>query len=313
MSSEPLPLSRLDRSASELASNEPDVVAVVVTYNRATLLQVCLTALLAQTAPLRILVIDNASTDETPALLKTFGSAIEVVRLQTNSGGAGGFHEGLRLAELSGADLVWLMDDDTIARPDSLEHLLAARVSLEDAAFYCSRVLWSDGRPHPMNLPALDDRHDRALAAATAGCVAVRSCSFVSVLFETSAVRRHGLPIADYFIWGDDVEYTLRMTAAGLGVLVPDSVVEHRTTYFSLTNPGARYYFAARNNLWTIRFSPGARGRQGKMLYRYIFLLAYQLKNAKDLALPLAALRGIRDGLLSRPGLHDTLGNRGRA
>jgi rhamnopyranosyl-N-acetylglucosaminyl-diphospho-decaprenol beta-1,3/1,4-galactofuranosyltransferase len=306
MSSEHVPLSRHDRSATSPAGNEPDVVAIVVTYNRAALLEVCLMALLAQTAPLRILVIDNASTDETPALLETFAAAIETVRLPTNSGGAGGFHEGLRLAELSGADLVWLMDDDTIARPDTLERLLAARAGLKEAAFYCSRVLWTDGRPHPMNLPALDDRHDRALAAATAGCVAVRSCSFVSVLFETSSVRRHGLPIADYFIWGDDVEYTLRMTVAGLGVLVPESVVEHRTAYFSLENPGARYYFAARNNLWTIRFSPGARGRQGKMLYRYLFLLAYQLKNAKDLTLPRAAIRGIRDGLLRRPDLKGT-------
>ena len=294
-----------DRAATHGGDGqEVDIVAVVVTYNRVALLEVCLEALLAQTAPVRVLVIDNASTDGTPALLETFAGRVDVVRLPSNSGGAGGFHEGLRLAEESGADLVWLMDDDTIARPDALEELLAARTRVSaGSSFFCSRVLWTDGRPHPMNLPALDDRYDRALMAAAGGCVAVRSCSFVSVLFDATSVRRHGLPLADYFIWGDDVEYTSRMSAAGLGVLVPGSTVEHRTTYFSLDNPGERYYFAARNNLWTIRFSPGARGRRGRLVYRYLFLLAYQLKHAKDLVLPRAALRGVKDGLLQRPDL----------
>jgi len=84
------------------------VCAVVVTYNRKDLLVECLEALRRQTGPLdAIYIIDNASTDGTPELLRSRGYRdgavienpldgseiiIRYVRLPVNTGGAGGFH-----------------------------------------------------------------------------------------------------------------------------------------------------------------------------------------------------------------------------
>jgi rhamnopyranosyl-N-acetylglucosaminyl-diphospho-decaprenol beta-1,3/1,4-galactofuranosyltransferase len=105
------------------------VTAVVVTYNRKELLAECLDGLFRQTRPVdRILLIDNASTDGTQEFLRQRGyldaSAVEYVRLPANTGGAGGFREGMRRAYASDAEWIWLMDDDVEPVPDALETML---------------------------------------------------------------------------------------------------------------------------------------------------------------------------------------------
>ncbi|MFY9636747.1 MAG: glycosyltransferase, partial [Cellulosimicrobium cellulans] len=91
------------------------VAAVVVTYNRVDKLGRVLDSILAQTRPVdRLIVIDNASTDSTPQLLSVYDDdpRVEIVRLDSNTGGAGGFSAGMERAYERGADWVWIMDDD---------------------------------------------------------------------------------------------------------------------------------------------------------------------------------------------------------
>jgi rhamnopyranosyl-N-acetylglucosaminyl-diphospho-decaprenol beta-1,3/1,4-galactofuranosyltransferase len=94
----------------------PRIAAVVVTFNRLALVQ-RLVARLSEVDRLdEIVVVDNASTDGTGEWLAS-ADGIVAHRLDHNRGGAGGFHEGLRLAVERGADLAWLMDDDGL--PDA--------------------------------------------------------------------------------------------------------------------------------------------------------------------------------------------------
>src|SRR6476620_9663361 len=89
--------------------------AVVVTYNRVDKLGRVLDSILAQSRPIdKLIVVDNASTDSTPALLSVYDDdpRIEVLRLETNTGGAGGFSAGMERAYERGADWVWIMADD---------------------------------------------------------------------------------------------------------------------------------------------------------------------------------------------------------
>jgi len=112
-------------------SQKEKIAAVVVTYNRKDLLKECLDALLNQTRPLdSIILIDNASTDGTPEFLKEKGyldnPKIDYVRLPENTGGAGGFHEGVKRGYEKGYDWLWLMDDDALPEKSSLNNLLDA-------------------------------------------------------------------------------------------------------------------------------------------------------------------------------------------
>ena len=92
-----------------------DVLAVVVTHNRLELLKKCVAALEAQSERCDILLVDNASDDQTPQWAEQARSAndrISGVRLEQNTGGAGGFYFGRKWAVERGYRFAWLMDDD---------------------------------------------------------------------------------------------------------------------------------------------------------------------------------------------------------
>lgn len=105
------------------------VAAVVVTYNRAEMLRQCLMSLQKQTMPCDILVVDNASTDDTQALVQRAAqhdASIFYRNTGENLGGAGGFNFGMRWAVEAGYAFVWVMDDDCFPEPVALEKLLDA-------------------------------------------------------------------------------------------------------------------------------------------------------------------------------------------
>ena len=243
------------------------VVAVVVTYNRETLLAQCLDALAAQQRrPDAVVIIDNASTDSSGSVAETHPIAADVVHLRRNVGGAGGFAAGIARALVRHeADWVWVMDDDTVPRPEALAALLRSlAASPVRLSVLSSRAVWTDGRDHPMNTQRtrLGASAQEKQDAARAGGRPIRTASYVSALLSGEDVRRLGLPYADYFIWSDDFEHTGRLLRHGRGLQVPSSVVEHRTTLFGTAqaNPGSRFYYDVRNRLWallrTTSFSP---------------------------------------------------------
>ena len=196
------------------------------------------------------------------------------MHLTVNTGGAGGFAAGIERALTYEPDLVWLLDDDTVPTATAAEHLVAAWSSYpggERPAVLASRVVWTDGRDHPMNTPRTKPGASAAeLAAARAvGSVPIRSASFVSIMCDAQKVRERGLPVADYFLWNDDFEYSTRLIRGGVGLsLSPDSVVVHKTKVFGSTDadPGERFFFEVRNKTWLFTRSTGLTPAE-KVLY----------------------------------------------
>lgn len=255
------------------ASVDQRVVAVVVAWNRRDLLAENLAGLAAQTRrPDAVVVVDNASTDDSADVAAAHPVVSEVVRLPVNTGGAGGFAAGIARAVVShAAELIWVMDDDTVPTPTALAELLAARVRYPGrVTVAASRADWRDGREHPMNTPRVRPLASRvdAGAARIAGAHPIRSASFVSVLLDGEAVRAHGLPVADYFLWNDDFEYTARLLRDGVGLYVPTSRVYHLTRVFgsSDADPGPRFTNEVRNKVWLFTRSD-ALGPLDRALY----------------------------------------------
>lgn len=235
------------------------IIALVVAYNRQDLLTHTLDALAAQTRPPdAVLVIDNASSDASGAVAANHPVAATVITLTRNTGGAGGFAAGLAHATLSmQAEAIWLMDDDTVPTPRALQALEQAWQAYPGRlALACSKVVWTDGRDHPMNTPRtrLWPGRKRWQRAKAIGARPIRTGSFVSMLVAARCVEQFGLPKADYFIWNDDFEYSARLSRRGEAVFVPDSVSEHHTARpaGAADSPGDRFYFDVRNKIWTL-------------------------------------------------------------
>ncbi|MGZ6852030.1 MAG: glycosyltransferase, partial [Nocardioidaceae bacterium] len=243
------------------------VVAVVVTWNRRRLLEESLAALASQShLPVQVVVVDNASDDGTAELLDERYAHLDLVHLTRNTGGAGGFAAGIERALTHDPDLVWLLDDDTVPTPTAAEELVRVWQTHRDPAgrppaVLASKVVWTDGRDHPMNTPRTKPGASPAeTAAATAvGAVPVRSASFVSIMCDAEVVKERGTPVADYFLWNDDFEYSTRLIRGRAGLYCPASVVVHKTAKFGSTDadPGERFFFEVRNKVWLFTQSNG--------------------------------------------------------
>ncbi len=257
------------------------VVAVVVTWNRATLLERVLRAVDAQTLrPDAVVVVDNASTDATAELLTRLGAELSVPltvrRLATNTGGAGGFAEGMRTALELDADLLWLMDDDgtppaagladLLPHTDRYDVLGPAVVAEDDESRLC----------FPVRVPGTA-RVARGTAdlerAAVEGLLEDVVIPFNGVLVTRALVERIGVVREELFIWGDDVEYLWRARRAGARVAtVVGSRFRHPATddlgtpmmlgltTYNHSPSKLKHYCMVRNNVTNLREYVGVLG-----------------------------------------------------
>lgn len=240
---------------------------MVVTYNRLPLLRQCLAALTSQTAlGLTIFLIDNASTDGTAEAVAAMTLPNLVYRnTGKNLGGAGGFAYGVREAALAGYDALWLMDDDTLPTPTALAEFLQADRDLHGRYGWLSgRALAPGGTDQPMNLQRVTPYKD--LPNFDGARIPAVMASFVSLFLRTETVRRYGLPIAEFFIWSDDWEYTRRISRAQPCYVIPASRVVHAMQNPGIVNIAAdvparweRYRYFYRNDVVLYR-REGVRG-----------------------------------------------------
>ncbi len=260
---------------------------VVVTYNRLELLKEVIQSLREQTFQNRqIIVINNGSTDNTSEYLSGQSDIITIT--QENLGGAGGFHTGLKYVAENGFSYCWFMDDDVICRPDALAELIRAFQSKPGIGYVCSKVIGIDGRP--MNTPSVDDRPTSNGYADYCDMtheqmIKIKQSTFVSVLVSTATIMEVGLPYKEFFIWGDDTEYTSRISAQYPCYMACRSVVLHKRTLqrnldFMQERDEKRlhnYFYYFRNNLFIIRkrqgeksFRNDCRSKQRFAIRRYL-------------------------------------------
>lgn len=206
---------------------------IVPVHDGAALTRRCLEALLADLpADCEALVVDDASTDSTPALLRTYGERIRVVSLAENEGFAGACNAGAAAAR--GEALVFL-NNDTEPRPGWLAALLAHadRYPAADvvgvklvfptgAVQHAGVVIGQDGYPHnlyaglPEGRPEVNRR--RRLQAVTGACMLVRRQAFAALGgFDRGFLNSL-----------EDVDLCLRAGARGGEVhYCPEAVVVH--------------------------------------------------------------------------------------
>ncbi|WP_414468861.1 glycosyltransferase [Methanobacterium sp. ACI-7] len=289
------------------------VCAVIVTYNRKELLIECLESLKSQTKPLNaIYIIDNASTDGTPSLLlqnefieklppdeldhnweKCFlinspvdNSEIKLyyIRMRENTGGAGGFYEGVKRAYEKGYDWIWLTDGDTSHNNHLLERF-SFYFEMEDLSALTNKVIDSsdkiliktagnlnfNGIKYPMNIlkPVEEKKYEKDSVHE------IELATFVSLLVNRKAIEEVGFPKKEFFIHFDDWEFCLRLLKYGKIFLITDcasihkelpkkTVIPNKKNFYEKKFLGNIYlrqtldnlsftYFDIRNLIWTTK------------------------------------------------------------
>ncbi len=125
-------------SYSEPGSRDPidcafKISAIVPTHNRARYIAEALDSLLGQQTPLHeLIVIDDASTDETSDVLAGYRDQARIIELTANSGKAAALNMAIPLAT---GDYIWLFDDDDVALPDALSRHIELLTERDDVDF----------------------------------------------------------------------------------------------------------------------------------------------------------------------------------
>lgn len=242
-------------------------IAVIVTYNKLGYLKDCLEGIEKSNQFLsKVVVINNASTDGTKEYLNKLqkeNDKLVVVNEKDNLGGAAGFNHGIKRAMLLNADGIWVMDDDTIPDETTLTKLIDARKNVESEfeswGVLASNVRWVDGSAALMNVPQAGKPWNQS---SLPNLISISHSSFVSMYINAKAIRRLGLPISDFFIWGDDVEFSERIARVYPSFCVTNSNVLHKMAEnqkvdILTDNKGRipRYFYDVRNKIYMAKKS----------------------------------------------------------
>jgi GT2 family glycosyltransferase len=228
------------------------VASITVAYNASAILPRQIAALLRQTMPLgEVIIVDNASTDGTSAMLAERYPQVTVLRMPENLGAAGAWAAGLSYAALEKRhDWIWTFDDDSVPAADTLTILLdgidslngnharvgmAAPMPVHSATgTYYPPLLWLDGFVRPTQR----QMHQKLWFAD----LVIASGSLV----RREVVETIGLPRADFFMDFFDFEYSLRARARGYKIaVVPRAELGHEIGDAKMVS------FRGRSRLWT--------------------------------------------------------------
>ncbi|GAA1956215.1 glycosyltransferase family 2 protein [Microbacterium aquimaris] len=199
--------------------------------------------------PGRVIIIDNASEDDTESVVESFGERLgtELVyrRLAENTGGSGGFSEGVRTAYELGSEWIWLMDDDVEVISDGLakmgrwtgrfKSIQGRRYDYDGSEFYWQyRVAERMGIPIPFAPAGFDDSGFKPM---NSGC-------FEGMFIHRDIVQRIGLPDPRFFIYWDDQLYGWLASRETTSVIVNEFVLR-RTRAIRQWDMGIRHMNAS--------------------------------------------------------------------
>ena len=220
------------------------LAVVVLSWNGRDLTRDTLGSLAACRVPegwrLHTLVVDNASSDDSPRMVREEFPDVELLALAENRRFAGGNNAGLERALESGADAVMLLNNDVMADPGLFEKLLAALA--EDPAAGAAapliyfappsdRIWYAGGRCEPW----LAHSSHRGIRERDHGQFrSIEQTGYLTgccLLATAEAWRRVGPLDERYFIYAEDADWCLRAQAAGFRLLfVPTARLWHRVS-----------------------------------------------------------------------------------
>ncbi len=270
-----------------------------------------------------VLVLDNASTDDSADEVERRWPGFRLVRFEHNLGFAAANNRGAQLAR--GRWLAFL-NNDAFPQPDWLERLVEAAQARPEFAFFASRLVYASDTDRMqaagdvLNISGFAWSRDNGypLAAAHLEAQEVFSACAAAAMFQRQAFLDVGGFNADFVSHLEDVDLGFRLRLVGQRCLyVPSAVVAHVVSASYGAESERTVYQVQRNVVWMY-----AADMPGRLFWKYlpahlvanlVFLLYYTLHGRGRAAwrAKLDALRGLPAGAAPAPG--DTGRPHGRA
>jgi GT2 family glycosyltransferase len=283
---------------------EPLLSVVIPNWNGARYLPTCLDALARQTYPaLEIIVVDNASSDDSSALIRSGYPAVRLLELSENRGFTGACNAGIQAAS---GEFIALLNNDTEADTGWAAAVVDAFKRHPEAGSVASKMLLFDQRDH---IHTAGDYFTKDGRAGNRGVwqrdsgqfdeeAYVFSACGGSAVYRRALLDQVGLLDDDFFFSGEDVDLGWRAQLAGWRCLyTPAAVVYH---HLSATGGGVTAsYYDGRNLIFILikNFPAAFWRRYGLLVLRAQLRLAWEALRAWRGAAARARLRGMLAGL----------------
>jgi len=242
-------------------SKVPSIYAIVLNWNQEELTTACLNSLARSDYPrFKVIVVDNGSTHGSPDYFRREFPWVDVLTNERNLGFAGGNNVGIRYVLARGADLVWLLNNDTEVAPDCVLELARASMAHPEYALFAPKIYYYDP-PQMLWYAGGEIRLDRPMGVTHIGMGMIddgnfdheTEISFVTgcaFLIRGEAINAIGLLDEDMFIYNEDMDWSIRAQRRGYrGLYVPDARLWHKVSQVYGTQKGQRVktYLFARN------------------------------------------------------------------
>lgn len=236
---------------------------IIVNYNGGDDTLECLRSLeSANTDNHKIIVVDNASDDALFVLNKIHDNfpSVKILALPHNHGFAGGVNIGINYALENGAEYVILLNNDTVVAPDFIAQIVSAaesdkKIGIVGAKIYYfseknriwfigGEFSWTDGGRHIQDGAIDSQPNDTELKDAkyVTGC---------ALLIKKQVIEKIGLLDEDFFMYYEDIDWSLSARKAGYRVVVaPAAHIWHKVSRSAVKmGASAIHYYHIRNAL----------------------------------------------------------------
>jgi GT2 family glycosyltransferase len=274
-----------------------DVVTIVVTYNSAKTIGRCLRCVEASSLGSGIVVVDNASSDETRAVVSRDFPDVTVVPSAQNTGFAAACNLGMATASVAPRYYLFV-NPDAYVEPTCLSILVDA-MEADPTAAVASPLILSAGTGAIWYAGAIGDAErgiywhlgvgERDMGQYTETVVTGRPTGCV-MLVRRAAVDAAGAMDASYFLYWEDVEWARRFGARGLATLFVPSARALHDVSAATGGPTSKVYeyYYLRNRLRLVHETSRLSRRQ---------LLAANWRGSTGTIIASFRTRGLRDGL----------------
>ncbi|MDI2091533.1 glycosyltransferase [Commensalibacter oyaizuii] len=284
-------------------------VALIVTYNRIEKLRLCLQATCVLPFDC-IVVVNNASSDGTQQWLSTLTDPrLNVIHLNENIGGAGGFKYGAQyISNTIKTDWIFFFDDDAYPSSNLLENFI--NLEKENYQLFCSKVVTPQRQLCSMNVPYKKIPHtmwdtihyalfpDTFLPSINKSCD-VQTFSFVGVVIHHKILKLYSQHIhEELFIYFDDLYFSYFLSQLGYKIRYsPELIFTHDVTLNSTIYNSKKLYYSVRNLLISQKifniFPPFTKGTIFLRLLKMFFLTSLKGEGKQSFK---HFFRGLKDG-----------------